>query len=141
VSFFTVVNRIQLLVLGFFGLVWVTLIAILVLSPDVYALALRQSGGEEFGIETLFLIILSALIAFLMLGVFRRWRWTFWLILIASFFGVLRLPASALQLAGMVPASGPPWYEALQGGIGAVQFLIAVAMVVGYRKAGVWGDF
>jgi len=140
VSFFTLLNRIQMLVLGFFALVWMALIAILVLSPDVYAHALRQ-GGEDVGIETLFLLVLSALIAVLMLGVFRRWQWTFWLILIAFFFGVLRLPASALQLLGMVPASGPAWYEALQGGIGAVQFLIAIAMFVGYRKAGVWGDF
>ncbi len=35
---------------------------------------------------------------------------------------MLRLPASALQLAGMIPASGPTWYEALQGVIGVVQF-------------------
>jgi hypothetical protein len=25
--------------------------------------------------------------------------------------------------------------------IGVVQFLIAIAMFVGYRKAGLWGDF
>jgi len=25
--------------------------------------------------------------------------------------------------------------------IGLVQFLIAIAMVAGYRKAGVWGEF
>ena len=126
---------------GFLVLAWVTLIAILLFSPDVYMQALRQIGGENLGIEISFLIVLSALIALLILGVLRRWRWTFWLILIAFFFGVFRLPATALQLAGMVPASGPAWYEALQGGIGLVQFLIAIAMLAGYRKAGVWGDF
>jgi hypothetical protein len=57
------------------------------------------------------------------------------------FFGVLRLPAFALQLAGMMPASGPIWYEALQAVIGVVQFLIAIAMFAGYRKAGVWEEF
>ena len=41
----------------------------------------------------------------------------------------------------MIPASGPSWYEALQGVIGVVQFLIAIAMFVGYRKSGLWGDF
>jgi len=128
-------------VVGFLVLAWVTLIAILLFSPDVYVQALRQIGGENIGIEASFLIVLSALIAFLVLGAVRGWRWTFWLILIAFFFGVFRLPASALQLAGMVPASGPAWYEALQGGIGLVQFLIAIAMLAGYRKAGVWGDF
>jgi len=63
------------------------------------------------------------------------------LISVAFFFGVLRLPASALELAGIVPASGPVWYEAVQGGVGVVQFLIATTMLAGYRKAGVWGDF
>jgi len=128
-------------VVGFFVLVWIALVAILVLSPEVYTQALRKVGGDSLAIEGSFLIALSALISFLVVGVFRRWQWTFWLVLIAFFFGVLRLPASALQLAGMMPASGPTWYEALQGVIGVVQFLIAIAMVAGYRKAGIWGDF
>ena len=126
---------------GFFVLVWIALVAILVLSPEVYTQALRKVGGDSLAIEGSFLIALSALISFLVVGVFRRWQWTFWLVLIAFFFGVLRLPASALQLAGMMPASGPTWYEALQGVIGVVQFLIAIAMFAGYRKAGVWGEF
>jgi len=79
------------------------------------------------------------LIAVLVIGIVRRWRWAFWLIMVAFLFGVLRLPASALQLAGLMPATGPNWYEALQGIIGLVQFLIALAMFSGYRKAGVWG--
>lgn len=122
-------------------LVWVALVAILVLSPDVYGQTLRQIGGETLAIDALFLTALSVLIAVLVLGVFRRWRWVFWLVLIAFFFGLLRVPAYALQLAGMIPATGPAWYEALQGMIGVAQFLIAIAMFAGYRKAGVWGDF
>ena len=126
---------------GFFVLVWIALVEILVLSPEVYTQTLRKVGGDSLAIEASFLIALSALIAFLVVGVFRRWRWTFWLVLIVFFFGVLRLPASTLQLAGMVPASGPIWYEALQAVIGVVQFLIAIAMFAGYRNAGVWGEF
>jgi len=128
-------------VVGFFVLVWIALVAILVLSPDVYTFTLRKIGSDSIAIAALFLIALSALIAFLVVGVFRRWQWTFWLVLVAFFFGVLRLPASGLQLAGMIPASGPTWYEALQGVIGSVQFVIAIAMFAGYRKAGAWGDF
>ena len=126
---------------GFFVLVWIAVVAVLVLSPEVYTQTLRKVGGDSLAIEGSLLIALSALISFLVVGVFRRWQWTFWLVLIAFFFGVLRLPASALQLAGMMPASGPTWYEALQGVIGVVQFLIAIAMFAGYRKAGVWGEF
>jgi len=35
----------------------------------------------------------------------------------------------------------PTWYEALQGAIGVAQFLVALAMFSGYRKAGPWGEF
>ena len=125
---------------GFFVLAWIALVAILVLAPEVYTQTLQMVDGKSLAIEASLLIALSALIAVLVVGVFR-WRWTFWLVLIAFLFGVLRLPASALQLGGMMPASGPTWYEALHGVIGVVQFLIAIAMVAGYRKAGVWGEF
>jgi hypothetical protein len=136
-----VLNRTQLLVIGFFVLVWIALVAILVLSPEVYTSTLRQLSGDNRAIEASFLITLSALIALLVVGVFLRWRWTFWLVLIAFFFGVLRLPASILQFAGILPAGGPTWYEALQGAIGIIQFLIALAMFAGYRKVGIWGEF
>jgi hypothetical protein len=140
-SFPTVLNRTQLLVLGFLVLAWIVLVAILIFYPDVYTQTLDQVDGDSRTIQASFLIAISALIALLVVGVLRRWRWTFWLILVAFFFGVLRLPASALQLAGMMPAGGPTWYEAMQGATGVVQFLIALAMFSGYRNAGVWGEF
>jgi hypothetical protein len=34
---------------------------------------------------------------------------------------------------------GPTWYVCLQGLIGVVQVLIAVAMLAGYRRSGIWG--
>ena len=137
----TILNRTQLLVLGFFVVVWIALVAILILSPDVYAQTLHLARGGSETIEVVFLVALSALIATLVVGVLRRWRWAFWLILVAFLFGILRLPASALQLVGLIPATGPTWYEVLQGAIGVVQFLIALAMFAGYRKAGAWGGF
>jgi hypothetical protein len=73
-------------------------------------------------------------------GVIRSWRWTYWLILIVFLAGVLRVPA-ALQLAGIAPSHGPAWYVALQAVVGLIQFVIALAMLNGYRKAGVWGAF
>ncbi len=53
--------------------------------------------------------------------------------------GVLRVPASALELAGVLPASGPVWYVLVQAAIGLVQFAIGLAMLSGLRSAGVWG--
>lgn len=38
----------------------------------------------------------------------------------------------------MLPPSGPIWYQAMEAVIGVVQFLIAIAMFAGYRKAGAW---
>ncbi len=35
-SFSTILNRTHLLVVGFFVLIWIALVAILVLSPEVY---------------------------------------------------------------------------------------------------------
>jgi hypothetical protein len=130
-----------MLVVGFFVLVWIALVAVLVIYPEVYTQTLRRVGADSLAIESAFVITLSVFIALIVVGVVRRWQWTFWLVLIAFFFGVLRVPASALQLAGMMPASGPTWYEALQGVIGFGQFLIAIAMFAGYRRAGVWGEF
>lgn len=134
-------NRTQELVVGFFALIWAALIAILIVAPEVYMETLAGGGKGSPAIGWAFAITLSALIAFLIAGVIRRWRWTFWLVLIAFLLGVLRVPASALQIAGMIPASGPRWYSALQGVIGVGQFLIAIAMFAGYRKGGVWGEF
>jgi len=136
-----ILNRTQLLVLSFFVLVWLALVAILVFSPDVYAQALQRVPGDIGVIEVAFLVALSALIGLLLAAVVRRWRWAFWLILVAFLFGLLRLPASVLQLAGVMHGTGPAWYEVLQGAIGLIQFLIALAMVRGYRRAGVWGEF
>ena len=133
-------SRTQILVLGFFLCVWIALVAILAVSPDVYAQTLRLAPSDPRAIEIVFLAAISAFIAVLAFGVVQRWRWTFWLVLIAFLFGVLRAPASVLQLVGLLPGTGPVWYEVLQGIIGVVQFVIALAMLTGYRKAGVWGD-
>src|SRR6266513_1284068 len=106
-------NRTQLLVLSFFGLTWIALVAIFVFAPEVYASTLRQVPVDVGAIEVPFLLALSALIGLLIAAVVLRWRWAFWLIVLAFLFGFLRLPASGLQLMGVLPATGPAWYEVL----------------------------
>ena len=71
----------------------------------------------------------------------RRWRWAFWLILVAFLFGVLRVPVAVLQLTGALASNVPAWYVVFQGLLGVVQFGIGLVMAVGYRRAGAWGAF
>ena len=132
-------NRTQGLVLGFFVLAWIGLVAILVAAPEIYHQALRLPASKRCLPELTFLVAISAFIA--LLGVIRRWRWTFWLIVVAFILDVLRVPASILQLTGLLRAEGPAWYVLLQALIGLVQFAIGLAMLAGYRRSGVWGSF
>jgi hypothetical protein len=133
------VNRTQVLVLGFLLFAWTSLLVILVAAPEVYDQALRLPTGERRAAEIGFLAALSGFIALLAIGVVRRWRWTFWLVLVAFLFGVLRVPVAILQLTGILAADGTTWYVAFQGLLGVLQFAIGLAMVAGYRRAGVWG--
>jgi len=135
------INRTQALVLGFCLVAWLGLIAIVVAAPDVFAGALQVPPGGSLGPELAFLLAITAVIGLLGVGVARRWRWLFWLILVAFLAGVLRVPASILELAGKLPATGPAWYVLLQAAIGLVQFAIGLAMLSGFRRSGVWGPF
>lgn len=132
------VNRTQASVIGFFGLAWASLVALFALAPDVYGRALGLSSAEA---GLLFLVAISAFIALLAIGAIRRWRWAFWLILVAFLFGPLRVVASVLALSGVLPAEGPTWYVLYQASLGLMQFVIALAMLAGYRRAGAWGAF
>jgi threonine/homoserine/homoserine lactone efflux protein len=134
------INRVQALVLGFLLMAWISLVVILVAAPEVYERRLRSLPGAQRVVEIVFVVALTAFIVFLSIGVLRRWRWMFWLILIAFLFGVLRIPVAVLQISGQMRPDGPLWYVILQGVIGLVQVLIALAMILGYRRSGVWGS-
>jgi hypothetical protein len=83
------VNRTQALVLGFFVLAVTSLLVILAAAPEVYDQALRLPTGNR-PVEIAFLAALLGFITLLGIGVLRRWRWAFWLILVAFLAGVLR---------------------------------------------------
>jgi len=134
------VNRMQSLVLGFFVVVWISLVAILVVEPGIYDSAIKPPAGRHPLADLAFLGAISAFIALLVVGVLRRWRWTFWLILVAFLFGVLRVPASILELTGVLPPAGPTWYVLFQALLGLVQVTIGLLMVAGYRRSGLWGS-
>ena len=134
-------NRTQRLVLGFFAAVWIALLAILIADPRIYDSTLNLGSDGNRLADLALLIAVSLLIAILAVGILRRWRWAFWLILLAFLAGIVRVIASALELAGAVTEASPTWYIEMQAAIGVAQFLIAMAMIAGYRKAGVWGAF
>jgi hypothetical protein len=127
------VTAIQRAVLAFFAGVWVALAVILAVAPEIYGSAVSQVSPIAF------FVAISVFVALCAIGVVRRWRWLFWLILLAFLAGALRIVVSALELAGAVPLDGPAWYVTLQGLIGLVQLVIGVAMVRSYRRAGAWG--
>ncbi len=135
------VNRTQALVIGFVLLAWLSLVGILAAAPEIVDKQLQLPSGDRRPAELAFLGALSAFIALLGVGVLRRWRWMFWLVLVAFLAGLLRVPASILQLMDVLPSDAPTWYVLFQGAIGLVQLAIGLAMLAGFRKAGPWGAF
>jgi len=132
------INRTQALVLGFFVLAWASLVALFAATPEAYGRALGLSSAEA---RLLFLGAITAFLTLLGIGVIRRWRWVFWLIFVAFLFEPLRVVASVLALGGVLSADGPTWYVLYQALLGVLQFIIALAMLAGYRRAGAWGAF
>ncbi|MDQ6900599.1 MAG: hypothetical protein M3072_14025 [Candidatus Dormibacteraeota bacterium] len=131
-------NRLKAAVLAFFALAWVSVIAIFAVKPEILDARLQVNAGNRRLADVVFLAALTLFLAVLWAGVVRGWRWLFWLVLVAFTAGILRVPASALELANALPPEGPAWYLMLQAAIGMVQFAIGLAMIVGYRRAGVW---
>jgi hypothetical protein len=129
----------QRLVLGFLAVAWLSLLVILAVAPEVYDQALKLPPGRHLLVDGLFLAALTAFLVALAVGIVRRWRWIFWLILVAFLAGVLRVPAALLELTGVLPASGPAWYTVFQAVVGVVQFAIGLAMLRGFRRSGIWG--
>jgi hypothetical protein len=136
---YLLINRTQGLVLAFFLAAWLMLAVILILSPAVREVTLGRMPGTSTLVMLPFLAALLAFLAVLGVGVVRRWRWLFWLLLLAFAAGLVRVPLAVLQLSGQITPEGPDWYVALQGVVGVVQFGLAYAMFAGYRRAGPWG--
>jgi threonine/homoserine/homoserine lactone efflux protein len=68
------INRVQALVLAFFVMAWISLVAILVAAPEVYQRRLRSLPGAQRIVDVVFVIALTTFIVFLSIGVLRRWR-------------------------------------------------------------------
>ena len=128
-------------VITFFILAALSLLVVYVADPAIYAqsLALASSPAERYPVPvTLFLVGILAVIALLILGVVRHWRWVFWLMLVAFAGSALQIPITLLQIADVLPSSDPLWYGLFRMGSGVVELALAVWMIHLYRHAGVW---
>jgi hypothetical protein len=118
-----------------------SLVALLVASPAVREVTVSRIPGSGTSTIIAFVVALSGFLTVLAIGVLRRWRWVFWLLLVAFAAGLARVPIAVLQLSGRIASEGPNWYVVVQGVIGVIQVGLAVAMFAGYRRAGPWGAF
>ena len=79
-------TRLERTIIAFFILAALSLLVVYVADPAIYAqsLALTSSPAERYPVPvTLFLVGVLTMIALLILGVVRHWRWLFWLMLVA----------------------------------------------------------
>jgi hypothetical protein len=135
------INRTQGAVLGFFALAWGALVVMVALSPSVRDVIVGRMPGDGPAVVVGFLFALLGFPTLLTMGVLGRWRWVFWLILLAFATGFARVPVAVLQLSGRMTPEGPNWYIVVQGVIGMIQVVIAGAMFAGYRRSSPWGAF
>lgn len=77
-------------------------------------------------------------IAVLLAGIAHHWRWKFWLLLVAFAAMALEIPATILQLTGVLPNLFPVWYSLCRVGVAIIAVLIAIWMACIYRHHGVW---
>jgi hypothetical protein len=133
--------RLESAIIAFFILAALSLLVVYLAAPAIYAhaLALTSSPTDRYPVAvTLFLLGILAVIAFLILGVVRHWRWLFWVMLVAFATSALHIPVTLLQMTGVLPSSDPLWYGLLQMGAAVVEVALAVWMIRVYRYEGVW---
>jgi hypothetical protein len=135
------IRRLQGLLLAFFLLAALFLLAVYGAAPAIYTqtLLLQPSPMDRYPFPvTLFLVVIVGCIAIVMVGVVRRWRWVFWLLLVAFGCMILEIPATLFQLTGILPRLFPVWYSLCRMGVSMLAVAIALWMLQIYRHHGVW---
>ncbi len=136
-------TRIKTVVIATFVAYWLLVVILLVAARSVFDQVLARQitvAGDPRPMEVATVLALTVLLSLLSVAVVRGWRWAFWLMMAAFFAGILRVLAAVLELTGRIAAQGPWWYVVLMAVVGLLQFSLAVLMLLGYRKSGVWGD-
>ena len=134
-------RRLQGTLLAFFCLSALVLVVVYVAAPSIYTnmLSLMPSPtGHSPVAATLLLVGVGVFLAIVMIGVLRRWRWVFWLVLVAFGAMILDVPVTLLQMTGILPALFPLWYSLCRMGASLIAVGIFVWMLQIYRRHGVW---
>jgi hypothetical protein len=136
-----IVGRLEQVLIAFFLLAALFVVTVYIVAPSIYTQTLLRapSPAERYPLPaTLFLLGVLVFIAILIVGVVRHWRWVFWLLLVAFGWMILEIPATILQLIGVLPSIFPVWYSLCRMGVALIAVVIAVWMGQIYRHHGVW---
>ncbi len=134
--------RLEIALTAFFVLAALSLIIVYFVDSSIYAktLLLQPTTSNRYPLPaTLFLVAILTFIAVIIYGVLHHWRWLFWLLLIANGFSILEVPATILQLTGVISDPYPIWYSLYRMGVALVQVAIAIWMIRIFYHYGVWG--
>lgn len=125
-----------------FGAVALVLLgAIYLFAPEIYlqTLMLRPTTADRRPlIVTVFLAAVVLWIVLLGVGIVRRWRWVFWLIVLAFTFSALQIAAAVLELTGILTVAVPAWYGVARALVAVLELGIGIWMLRLYRRYGVW---
>ena len=135
-------RALQAVLVGFFALAATSLVVIYLLAPALFVETLFETPDParvRSAPLTLFLLLVLGFLAVLAVGVVRRWRWLWPLLLLAFTASALEIPAIALELAGVLPLTVPAWYAVLRMLVSAGLVGIAVWMWRVQRACGPWG--
>src|SRR2546422_9839666 len=106
-------RRLERVLIAFCLLAALSGVGVYVAVPSMYTnmLLLQPALTDRYPeAATLVLVGLLLWIAVVIVGVLRHWRWLFWLLLVAFGAMILEIPATILQLTGVVPSLFPVWY-------------------------------
>lgn len=136
-------RALQRAIIGFFTLTVALLLVLYLVTPSIYVdtLMLHAQPADPHPLAiNLFLVALLIFIAAISVGVARRWRWIFWLAIVAFLAAPLEIPAGILQLANILPIQQPAWYVLLRMATAVVEFALGVWMLLAWRRCGVWAE-
>lgn len=135
-------NWLRAALLAFCAAAVASFVVIYMVAPAIYVqtLMLTPDPADTHPLATtLFMIAITLFVAVLATGIQRRWRWLFWLVLLAFTLSALQIVAFPFELAGVVSPHIPAWYALFRALVAAVQLAIGIWMIRIYRRCGVWG--